>query len=84
MKCGTAVIVGNKTSLPEVVGDAALLVDPFNVDEIASAIEQVLTDSSLRSRLRSKGLDQAKLFDWRDTARKTLVVYNKAAGLESS
>jgi glycosyltransferase involved in cell wall biosynthesis len=84
MKCGTAVIVGNKTSLPEVVGDAALLVDPFNIDEIASAMEQVITDSSLRSRLRSKGLDQAKLFDWRDTARKTLVVYNKAAGLESS
>jgi glycosyltransferase involved in cell wall biosynthesis len=80
MKCGTAVIVGNTTSLPEVVGGAALLVDPFSVDEIASAMEQVMKDSKLRSQLRAKGLERAKLFDWRDTARKTLVVYKKAAG----
>lgn len=80
MKCGTAVIVGNTTSLPEVVGGAALLVDPFDVDAIASAMEQVMKDSNLRSQLRARGLEQAKLFDWRDTARKTLVVYKKAAG----
>lgn len=79
MKCGTAVIVGNKTSLPEVVGDAALLVDPFDVDDISSAIENVIFDSTLRSQLRAKGLKRAELFDWRDTARKTLAVYEKAA-----
>jgi glycosyltransferase involved in cell wall biosynthesis len=84
MKCGAAVIVGNKTSLPEVVGDAALLVDPFNVDDIASAMEKVMVDSSLRSHLRAKGLEQAKLFDWRETARKTLAVYKKAADLGRS
>jgi len=84
MKCGAAVIVGNKTSLPEVVGDAALLVDPFNVDDIASAMEKLMVDSSLRSHLRSKALEQAKLFDWRETARKTLAVYKKAADLGSS
>jgi glycosyltransferase involved in cell wall biosynthesis len=84
MKCGTPVIVGNKTSLPEVVGDAAFLVDPFNVDEIAHAMEQVLKDSSLRSQLRAKGLERSKLFDWQDTARKTVAVYKKAAGLASS
>ena len=81
MKCGAAVIVGDKTSLPEVVGDAALMVDPFDVDEIAQAMEQVIFDSSLRSQLCSKGLEQAQLFDWRETARKTLTVYTKAAGL---
>jgi glycosyltransferase involved in cell wall biosynthesis len=84
MKCGSAVIVGNQTSLPEVVGDAALLVDPYDVDEIASAMEQIIRDSSLRSQLRAKGLEQAKRFDWRDTARKTLLVYKQAARLGSS
>ena len=79
MKCGAAVIVGNQTSLPEVVGDAALLVDPFKVDDISSAIERVIVDSNLRSQLRAKGLERAELFDWRETARKTLAVYVKAA-----
>jgi glycosyltransferase involved in cell wall biosynthesis len=83
MKCGSAVIVGNRTSLPEVVGDAAVLVDPFDVEEIASAMEKVIGDSGLRSQLRAKGLEQAKLFDWRETARKTLAVYQQAAALGS-
>jgi glycosyltransferase involved in cell wall biosynthesis len=77
MKCGAAVIVGNKTSLPEVVGDAAVLVDPFDVSAIGAAIERVITDSSLRASLQAKGLERAKLFDWRETARKTLTVYEK-------
>lgn len=81
MKCGAPVIVGNKTSLPEVVGDAGLLVDPFEVDDIAAAIEKVINDSNLRAQLRVKGLERAKLFDWRETARQTLAVYEKAAGV---
>lgn len=81
MKCGAPVIVGNKTSLPEVVGDAGLLVDPFEVDDIAAAIEKVISDSNLRAQLRVKGLERAKLFDWRETARQTLAVYEKAAGV---
>lgn len=83
MKCGTAVIVGNRTSLPEVVGDAGLLVDPFDVDGIAAAIERLITDSDFRSTLRVKGLERARLFDWRETARQTLAVYEKASGLKS-
>jgi len=83
MKCGTAVIVGNRTSLPEVVGDAGLLVDPFDVDGIAAAIEKLITDSDFRSTLRVKGLERARLFDWRETARQTLAVYEKASGLKS-
>lgn len=83
MKCGTPVIVGDKTSLPEVVGDAAVMVDPFSVDEIARAIEKVIGDSELRSQLRAKGLERAKLFDWRETAHKTLAVYMQAGNVGS-
>jgi glycosyltransferase involved in cell wall biosynthesis len=84
MKCGAPVIVGNKTSLPEVVGDAAILVNPFAVGEIAGAIKQLISDTGLRESLRARGLERAKLFDWRETARKTLLVYEKAANMRSS
>jgi glycosyltransferase involved in cell wall biosynthesis len=80
MKCGAAVIVGNKTSLPEIVGDAGVLVDPFDVKDIACAMERLMRDSSFRSDLQAKGLERAKLFDWRETARRTLAIYKKAAG----
>jgi glycosyltransferase involved in cell wall biosynthesis len=76
MKCGAPVIAGNRASLPEVVGDAGLLVDPFNVDAIAAA---VIDDPGLRSKLRAKGLNRARMFDWRETARRTLEVYQRAA-----
>jgi len=82
MKCGTPVIVGNKTSLPEVVGEAGGLVDPFYVDDIASAIARVIGDSNFRSQLRAKGLERSRLFDWRETARQTLAIYRKAAGVD--
>jgi glycosyltransferase involved in cell wall biosynthesis len=81
MKCGVPVIVGDRTSLPEVVGDAAVLVDPFDVDALAAAIEKVISDSDLRTELGLKGLGRAKLFNWRETARQTLAVYRKAAGV---
>lgn len=82
MKCGAPVIVSNNTSLPEVVGHAGILVDPFDVDDIASAIEKVISDSNLRSQLRVKGFERARLFDWRETAHQTLAVYEKAAGID--
>lgn len=79
MKCGAPVIAGNRASLPEVVGDAALLVDPFNIDAIAAAIGTVIDNPILRSKLRVKGLNRARMFDWRETARRTLEVYQRAA-----
>jgi glycosyltransferase involved in cell wall biosynthesis len=79
MKCGTPVIVGNQTSVPEVVGDAAVLFDPFDVGDIASAIKSVISDDALRATLKARGLERAKLFDWQQTARQTLEVYRKAA-----
>ena len=82
MQCGVAVIVGDRTSLPEVVGDAGVLVDPFDVNALAAAIEKVISDSNLRAKLSVQGLARAKLFAWRETARQTLAVYQKAAGIE--
>jgi glycosyltransferase involved in cell wall biosynthesis len=81
MQCGVPVIVGDRTSLPEVIGDAGILVDPFDVNALAAAIEKVLGDSTLRAKLSLQGLARAKLFDWRETARQTLAVYRKAAGI---
>ena len=80
MKCGTPVIVGNKTSLPEVVGDAGLLVNPFEESEIAAALALLLDNPDLRDRLRVKGLKRAGEFSWQDTARRTLEVYKQVAG----
>jgi len=77
MKCGAPVVVGNRTSLPEVVGDAGLKVDPFDVSAIAGAIEQLLNNSGLRDEMRAKGSTRARMFDWRETARQTLKVYEQ-------
>ena len=84
MKCGVPVIVGNRTSLPEVVGDAGILVDPFDADAIAGAMNKLISDSNFRAELAARGLARAELFDWRETARQTLTVYERAAGVAPS
>jgi len=77
MQCGAPVIAGNRTSLPEVVGEAGLLVDPFDEAAIAAAIACLIDDSDLRAELRVKGLERARAFDWQETARRTLSVYRE-------
>lgn len=72
MACGTPVIVSNLSSLPEVVGDAGILVDPYSVDEIAGAMWQVISDDNLKNDMRRKGLERASLFSWEKSARKLL------------
>ena len=79
MKCGVPVIAGNNTSVPEVVGDAALLVNPFDEAEITSALACLIDNSDLRDKLRVKGLKQAGKFSWHDTAKRTLEVYKQVA-----
>jgi glycosyltransferase involved in cell wall biosynthesis len=79
MKCGAPVIVGNVTSLPEVVGDAGLKVDPFDVGAIAGAIRKLINDSTLRKQLSQMGQERAGAFTWRETARQTLQVYQEVA-----
>lgn len=78
MACGTPVVTSNCTSLPEVAGDAALLIDPLNTQELQDAIERLEKDSSLREKLVAKGFDRAKLFTWEKTAQKVQEVLNSA------
>ena len=75
---GLPVVTSNTTSLPEVAGDAALLVDPENTGDIADAMRQMATDDALRSDLRARGRARAKQFTWDRTARQTIEVYRKA------
>ncbi|HET7059368.1 MAG TPA: glycosyltransferase family 1 protein [Nitrospiraceae bacterium] len=77
MACGTPVITSRTTSLPEVAGDAAVLVNPEDAEELADAIMRVLDDDALQSRLRSKGLERVKQFTWQRAARQTLSVYRE-------
>ncbi len=75
MACGCPVIVSNAGSLPEVAGEAALVVDPLDPQALAEAMHQVLTDPSLRRRLVDKGLRRASQFTWERAARETEAVY---------
>ena len=75
MACGIPVITSNTSSLPEVVGDAALLVDPQSEEELRSAIIKVTSDPTLGQSMSEKGLNQARKFSWEQIARDTLKVY---------
>jgi glycosyltransferase involved in cell wall biosynthesis len=79
MACGTPVVTSNVSSLPEVVGDAAVLVNPENVFDIARGIRDVLLDEELRARLIRRGREQAARFSWTWTARQVLEIYKQAA-----
>jgi glycosyltransferase involved in cell wall biosynthesis len=79
LACGTPVVVSNVSSLPEVVGDAALLVNPQSEQEITVAMWRILTDLTLRAELRAKGLQRAAAFSWLRAAEQTMAVYRKAA-----
>lgn len=75
---GAPVISSNATCLPEIYGQAALYFDPKNVDDIASKINQILSDSKLRQKLIASGKAQADKYSWRRMAEQTLAVYDKA------
>lgn len=77
MACGAPVITSNTSSLPEVVGDAALQVDPHDIDALADSILRLLHDESLREELRQKGYEQVKHYTWDASARKMLTIYQK-------
>lgn len=77
MACGTPVITSNTSSLPEVVGDAGIMLDSSDVDGLAKAMYDLLTNESLKEELRRKGLKRAKMFSWEKCVRETLSVYKK-------
>lgn len=81
MACGTPVITSNLSSLPEVAGGAAVLVDPYSVQDIAAGMHALFSDAALRETLRSKGLQRAQQFSWQRTARETLAVYERAISM---
>lgn len=83
MACGVPVITSNVSSLPEVVGDAGILVDPGNPEAIASAILRLSADPQLAAQLGEKGRARAALFRWEEAARATAGVLYRAAGRES-
>jgi glycosyltransferase involved in cell wall biosynthesis len=74
MACGTPVLCSNVSSLPEVAGNAALLIDPLDVESMAETMNRVLKDEGLRARLVERGLQQARQFSWDRCARETLAV----------
>jgi glycosyltransferase involved in cell wall biosynthesis len=79
MASGTPVVTSNVSSLPEVAGDAAVLVDPYHPASIADGIERVLCDDSLRRELRSRGLSRARQFSWEASVRRVREIYGETA-----
>jgi alpha-1,3-rhamnosyl/mannosyltransferase len=77
MACGTPVIVSNRSSLPEVVGDAGILVEPEDETAIASALERLRDDPAYRAERSQAGLARASMYSWDRTARETLAVYRR-------
>ncbi len=79
MACGAPVVSSNAASLPEIVGDGGLLVDPSDVGALAEAMRAVLSNDALRADLRARGIAQAARFNWRRTAAETVAVYEGLA-----
>lgn len=77
MGCGTPVITSNLASMPEVAGDAAILVDPYNTDEIADAMQAIADDTALQTKLSELGLARAKQFSWEKTGKATVEVLER-------
>jgi glycosyltransferase involved in cell wall biosynthesis len=80
MACGTPVVVSQISSLPEVVGEYGVLVDPYNVKSISGGLKLLVKDAELRESMRQKGLQWVKHFDWMNTARTTLGILEKVGG----
>ncbi|HEV8714493.1 MAG TPA: glycosyltransferase family 1 protein [Candidatus Binatia bacterium] len=80
MQCGTPVLTSNVSALPEVVGDAALLVTPTEVEEIAEGLTRLLERTDLRTDLRARGYQRVREFSWARCARETLAVYRRVSG----
>ena len=79
MACGVPVVMSNVSSLPEVAGDAAVLINPYSVDDLANGISRILSDGDLRNSCITKGIERAKSFSWERCAVETLKVFNEAS-----
>ncbi|MBU2477333.1 glycosyltransferase, partial [Candidatus Micrarchaeota archaeon] len=77
MKCGCPVITSNVSSLPEVSGNAAIQINPNDINQLSQEIQKILTNKELKKKMIQKGLNQAKKFSWKKCAEKTLKVYEE-------
>lgn len=77
MACGTPIITGLSSSLPEIIGNAGLMVDPYNISDLAAAMEKVLIDDDLRNNLIQKGLERVKNFSWEKAAKNYLELFTR-------
>lgn len=84
MACGTPVLASNNSSIPEIVGEAAVLVEPRDVKTIAVRISSLLTDNTLRAELVRKGHERAAHFSWSKCARQTIAAYRQAMTMSES
>jgi glycosyltransferase involved in cell wall biosynthesis len=84
MASGTPVVTSNVSSLPEVAGDAAVLVDPYDPAAIADGIYRVLTDDRLRRELRTRGLTRARQFSWEASVRRVREIYGEVAAADGT
>ena len=75
MACGTPVITSNTTSLPEVVGDAGIMINPHDIDLMSDMIYKVITDTEFKNKLVRKGIERSKFFNWEESARRTEEIY---------
>lgn len=80
MSCGAPVVASNVSALPEVIGDAAVIVNPENVFDIARGIREILLDPDLRQRVVARGYEQSRRFSWQSTATQVLETYRQVAG----
>jgi len=81
MRAGTPVITSDLTAMPEIVGDAAILIDPCSIDEMVSAMSRLLQEGELRRELIQKGLERARSYSWERTARRYLALYQEVSTL---
>jgi glycosyltransferase involved in cell wall biosynthesis len=77
MACGCSVVTSSVSSLPEVVGNAGILVDPLNIDEMAEGILRIINDKSLKEDLIRKGIERVKMFSWENTAKQILDIFEE-------
>jgi len=82
MQCGCPVITSQVSSMPEVVGDAGLLIDPHRVEDLQEAMLRLVQEPGLREKLRTAGLEQAKKFSWETSAKITLGVFEKVTSAQ--
>jgi len=77
MACGAPILASNVSSIPEVVGGAALLFDPYDINEMASVIDRAITNKNLRQKLVQRGFERIKKYSWENTAKEILGVFRE-------